>query len=225
MASKPSDTLNWVATGQTVDPGAIRTSGWLPGNRGAAQHFNFILKLITDWIAYIDDQVFTGDFTADRVITTDSDIVHSLRTTVIGPFDFVDTLATGTRGGTGTHGGSFTVASGTFGEFYVPIRLDISQRLKEIRVIAETDNGATTDITARISKTVANVGDAAGTQSYLSAAVNLPSVGNDVQAIALTTGLPDTVQAGECFEVRVNIANTGGGAKYVYRVEVDVDRV
>lgn len=224
MASKPSDTLDWVAAGNTTDPAGKRTTGYALNDRLPAKGLNFILKLITDWILYLSDQVFTGDVEADRFITADSDVVHGLRTKVVGPFQFVDTLSTGSRGGTGTHGGSFTVASGSFGEFFVPLDLDLGQRLLAVRVIGETENSAASDISARISKTVADVDSAAGTQAYLAAAQNLPSVGADVQTISLTTGLPDTVVAGECFELRVNIANTGGGAKYVYRVEYDVDR-
>lgn len=226
MASKPSDTLDWVAAGETVDPGAIRTSGYVPGDRLPAQHYNFVLELITQWIAYINDQEFTGDFTVsggDLFLPNASDVRHALRTIVIENFDFVDTLATGSRGATGTNGGAFQVAASTSGEFFCPIRLDTGQRILEVRVIAKTAGGAATDINARISKTVANVGDASGTQSYLASSQNLPAAVTDIQEIAMTTGLPLTVALGESYAVRCNIANSSG-IKYVWRVEVDIDR-
>lgn len=230
MSVKPSTLPRWAtgATGiaATTEPASgDKDDGFAVGDRPPAGWFNWLLHTIYLWAEYLSDQVFTGDVTADRFVTTDSDVVHGLRTYVVGPIHFKDTLATGTIGGTGAGGGSFNVPAGSFGEFFVPIDLQLGQRLTQVRVYAETDNTADTDITARISKTIAQSGDVTGSQSYLNTSQPLPGGGGDVQVIIMTTGLPDTVLSGECFELRVNIANTGGGvAKRVYRVEYDVDR-
>jgi hypothetical protein len=75
MAAKPSDTLNWVATGKRTDPGVtLRTNGYDPTNRLRAQHLNFIYKLLTDWIKYLSDQVFAGDVEVTNNLIVDNDI-------------------------------------------------------------------------------------------------------------------------------------------------------
>jgi hypothetical protein len=88
MATKPTDTLDWVATGKRTDPGGtLRTNGYDPGNRFRAQHHNFVLKLLTDWIKYISDGVFTGATEFVNAVTFDStvtlvasDVNHAART-------------------------------------------------------------------------------------------------------------------------------------------------
>jgi hypothetical protein len=51
--SKPATVLGvTVATG--TDPGSLKTSGWAPGAKVAAQHFNWLLNITSIWIDYLN---------------------------------------------------------------------------------------------------------------------------------------------------------------------------
>lgn len=56
--SKPTKRPGWLSPG--TEPGQVlKTAGWSVGDRPASSHFNWLMKTISDWVAYFDDSVDT----------------------------------------------------------------------------------------------------------------------------------------------------------------------
>lgn len=241
MSAKPTDipTFATSATGiaRTTDPGApFRADGYAPGDRVAANHLDWLLNRIGAWCQHLSDGALEGAFTfedtdfvtisggsvtadvgiAGALVTTDeADIRHGART-VVRP------AAEGTYSGTRSYS-YIAFPATTAGEFVMGIPLAVGDRLQAVRVICSAASGGASDLVASLYQDVIQETDAHGDftatviDTYNSTAVAT------VQALALTAG-PATQDSDSVWNLSVAIANSAG-LKYIYRVEVDYDRV
>lgn len=236
MSTKPTDVPTFAdsVTGlaRRVDPGSgIRDDGYAPGDRPAAQHLDFWLGLLGAWCQYVNDQAFQGTFSADTlggttgvvggyVQTGGPAILHATRTDRYGASQ-MDALSTWVHDtATST---MFLAASGGTGEIYCDLPVLAGDRIRAVRVVVQAAGGAVADVTAKLEKIVAVSGSVSPTNSTLVSTVN--SIANpNIQTITLTPASPEDIGAGMMYAVRIHGANTAGN-KYVYRVELDTDRI
>lgn len=230
MATKPSDTLDWIATGKTTDPGVtLRTDGYDPGNRLRAQHLNFILKLLTSWIKYLSDQVFTGNVSATGNLTASTGIVTGLHVATgdadIKHGDRIVTFAGATlipkRPGDDKASMIDAGVPGAWGQvanqavtLYGSLPVQVGQRLKTITVYVK-DTGAAT-ITMKVYKCVYATRTQLGT-------TQTSSLGNADEPLTVT-GLTQAVASGERYEVEI-LMNATTSSQTVYGGQFTVDRV
>lgn len=67
--SKPTNTVDWDATGAITEPAAgIKTSGYAAGNKLPAKFVNWFWALVTDWFTWFDERFFDGGTVNDFTI-------------------------------------------------------------------------------------------------------------------------------------------------------------
>lgn len=155
------------------------------------------------------------------VETAEEDVRHATRTLVIGAaaahlITGFDTFV--------TPGSYHRCPASTAGALHFTIPLAIGDRLREVRVIAETNGSAASDISAILYSTDMQVGgDSTDASTTLVGSTNLPAAVTTTQAITLDPA-DNTLAAGTSFEVLVSV-DSSTGTKIVFRIEVDFDRV
>lgn len=77
--TKPTNTVDWVATGAIVEPIAgVKTSGYASGDKPPAKYFNWFWELVTQWFVWTNERLFDGatavDFTIKCPVTEAGDL-------------------------------------------------------------------------------------------------------------------------------------------------------
>lgn len=86
MAAKPGSVIGWVASGEIEVPSAgKKTAGWLADERPPAQEFNWYWNLVSQWIDYLNDQVFTGVVQIPVLVAGTASIGAAALNNVISP--------------------------------------------------------------------------------------------------------------------------------------------
>lgn len=228
MASKPSDTLDWVATGKRTDPGGtLRTNGYDPGNRLASQHINFILKLLTDWIKYISDQVFTGQveatgnfltsagnitatagrMTGAHVVTGDADVGHTTRTVILSGPSFIPQRPSANKSSLidAAQPGVWGTIPATTEKWEAPLEgLQHNQTITEVRVRIKDDG--VVGMTMKLWKNTFN------TQVQIGATQT--SAGNGTNQELVLGGLTEVAAAGSGYVIEISQPGTAFCALY-----------
>lgn len=116
------------------------------------------------------------------------------------------------------------LAPSTSGLLYVPLPVEVGERIISCSIIASSNNGVTSDIQASLRRINGAVGSSSpGTETTIVAATNLPAAVATLQKTTLTPASPETVLATAHYYMRVNGASSAG-SKQVVRAEVVVDR-
>lgn len=150
--------------------------------------------------------------------TSGADIIHGTRTLMF------DADALKPVSGTWTEPGTYieAAASGT-ADARCALTLAVGQRLREVRVIAQSANGAASDVTAALIRTDAVSGGAfPPTATTLVTTTNMSGSGTVLRTITLAPTIA-ALATGQSLAVLIGVANTAG-AKRIVRVEVDIDR-
>lgn len=93
--SKPS-AFTWATSGPITTPTSGKmAAGFAPGERGAAQYFNYLLNLLGSWTGWLTAGILdgnyevTGNLQVDGTLTLSNDQKHGAREVVIPPAAFL----------------------------------------------------------------------------------------------------------------------------------------
>lgn len=165
MSAKPSSTYQWATSGPITPPtSGKQTAGFAPGERGAAQYFDWLLNGYGQWAQYLNDGVMSGAFTFDTTVGITGLLTATAGVTV-GANNHVTISGTGkykrgTRirhipaiGGIISGAGTFQIASNDFVGGWkatatndllaIPITLADDERITEVKAVVRGDSTAT----------------------------------------------------------------------------------
>jgi len=116
------------------------------------------------------------------------------------------------------------LAASTTGILYVPLPVEVGDRIVSVTVLAASFGGVVTDVNASLRRlNQASGAGAPGTETTIVTSTNLPAAVFTTQKIVLTPAGGQLVSADTSYYVRVNGAATAGG-KVMLRTEYLYER-
>lgn len=220
MSAKPSKVPVWNTGGSNnIEPSAgKKVVGWLPDERPGPEYFNWLGKLVGEWIQYLSDGALAGAHSVSGLITASAGLTAAANQHVTvsgtGRFkhgDLVKSISplhfrhdgNWAEAGLVTFGDSGHVVSTGAGRCIVPIDVDEGQRLKSL-VFARYGNGSA-DLTALEVYRMA----ADGTVTDIAAAATTLTDPAAIWADTTVDLTDTTVAAGDTFYVRFTVNGAG----------------
>lgn len=116
------------------------------------------------------------------------------------------------------------LAPSTSGLLYIPLPVEVGERIVSCSIIGSSNNGVAADIQTSLRRVNGLTGSSSpGTETTIVFPTNLPAAVATLQKTTLTPGSPEVVVATAHYYMRVTGASSVGG-KQIVRAEVVVDR-
>lgn len=203
--SKPS-AFTWATSGPITTPTSGKmAAGFVPGERGAAQYFNYLFNLLGQWVTWLTAGILDGNYEVTGNLQVDGTIVGqstvtgtALHFTTALEIDLPSISSTDNPAGApGAHHTrnmyGWTFAANT-NKVYYPITLPVGAVLKSYTI--DLNKGDTTNTVA------AGIVYETSSNEILASSGAVSSTGTGLQSLG-ESGLSITVTTGRTYHIRV----------------------